>query len=293
MARAYGKVLVTIWRDEEFRALSATAQRLYLYFISSPDLSLAGVLPMRVSKWAKAADDLISPAVRDDLDSLREAGFVLVDDETEEVMVRSFIKNDEGYRTPNMRKAIGQAIAAIESEALSRAAEEQLARVTGTHRPTHTGTHTATLDTAEGPEAAETDAEAGTPQVTGHGLTHSGTLTGTHGLRDGQQHHHHLSPTPTPAPSSSSRCEPTSVPARQDDDDEESFIDQVIAHIASERLKGRRTNNPAGYKAKVAANLAADRPAIEREHERYPSLDARQLAEHYEARPELHAGATA
>lgn len=145
MARAYGKVLVTIWRDEEFRALPATAQRLYLYFISSPDLSSAGVLPMRVSKWAKAATDLISPAVRDDLDCLREVGFVLVDDETEEVMVRSFIKNDEGYRTPNMRKAIHAAIDSIESRDLREHADAALAALhAGTHTPTHSGTHTPT-----------------------------------------------------------------------------------------------------------------------------------------------------
>lgn len=139
MARSFGKVFTTIWRDDDFRALNATAQRLYLSFISSPDLSHAGVLPLRVSKWAKAAVDLTEADIESDLFTLTAHGFVLTDDDTEEVMVRSFIKNDEGWKNDNMRKAVIAAIEEIESRDLREHAEASLSEMVSEAPPKGVG----------------------------------------------------------------------------------------------------------------------------------------------------------
>ena len=51
MARSEARVLVSIWSDPDWLALTSTAQRAYLLLLSQPKLSLAGCLdwmPQRV-----------------------------------------------------------------------------------------------------------------------------------------------------------------------------------------------------------------------------------------------------
>lgn len=131
MARSYAKVLLTIWRDDEFRSLTGDEQRLYLFLISHPDLSTAGTIPLRPSKWAKAAADLTTDGINAAVTTLEQRGYVLVDRDVEELLVRSFIRIDEGYRSPNMLKALRNAIALIESNALRARAEWELGRALG------------------------------------------------------------------------------------------------------------------------------------------------------------------
>jgi len=131
MARTYGKVLLTIWRDDEFRSLGAGAQRLYLFLVSHPDLTAAGTLPYRPTKWAKAAADLTLAQVDASARELTAGDYIMVDHEAEEVLVRSFIKNDESYRVPNMLKALRAAIKLVESDHLRARAEWELGRALG------------------------------------------------------------------------------------------------------------------------------------------------------------------
>lgn len=131
MARSYAKLLLSVWRDPEFRALPAAAQRMYFTLLSQPKLSHAGCIPHQPVLWAKLAPDTTNRDVTGALDWLAEARFVLVDPDTEEVLIRTFIRHDGGAKNPNMRKAIESAVAAIESEALRAVAAAELARASG------------------------------------------------------------------------------------------------------------------------------------------------------------------
>lgn len=123
MARAYAKLLVSTWDPEsDFPTLSRNAQWLYWVLISQPALSNAGVLPLQPRKWAGRASDADAETVAEALEELVRRGFVLVDEGTEEALVRTFIRHDGGLNNSKIRKGIVSAIDKIESEALKRVA---------------------------------------------------------------------------------------------------------------------------------------------------------------------------
>lgn len=106
MARSYAAIHLRIWADPEWRALDGDAQLLYLLLLSQPSLNLAGVLPLQTRRWAACVADWDAPGVDMALSRLIEARFVVVDADTEEVLIRSFIRNDGNYKIPNALKSL-------------------------------------------------------------------------------------------------------------------------------------------------------------------------------------------
>lgn len=130
MARSYAKVLLTMWEEEDdFRLLPSGAQRLYIVMLSHAALSPCGLLPLQLRRWARLAPDTTPADMRVALDHLIESHKVLVDEDTEEVFIRTFVRHDGGYRTPNIHRAIQSAIQRIESHPLRRAAWLELSRL--------------------------------------------------------------------------------------------------------------------------------------------------------------------
>lgn len=131
MARTYGKIYTSIWRPEsDYRTLTIGEQWLYQALISQPDLSHAGCLAYRPNRWARLAANITPEAVSKLVESLAEKRYLIVDMDTEEVLLRTFIRHDGGGNNPKMRKAISTAIALIESPALKRAAQTELDNIT-------------------------------------------------------------------------------------------------------------------------------------------------------------------
>jgi hypothetical protein len=67
----------------------------------------------------------VNAAVRE----LADAGFVMIDDDTEELLVRTYMRYDEMYVQPNGRKAIAAAFDEIVSATLRTAVEEELSEL--------------------------------------------------------------------------------------------------------------------------------------------------------------------
>lgn len=129
MARAYAQVKVSIWDDDnDFGRLSAHAKLLYIHLISRRDLSLAGHLFVRTQRWADACFGGNVDQVTDAMNDLMTHWYVIVDLKTGEMLIRTFIRHDGGYRNSKMRKAIEGAIGKIESAALSTVATDALTR---------------------------------------------------------------------------------------------------------------------------------------------------------------------
>lgn len=129
MARDHGRVLCKIWQDKDFRALSRSAQALYIQLLSQPNVNNAGVLPFMVSKWAKGCDGMTPTDVLKDLAVLVDTGFLVVDTDTEEVLIRSFIRNDGGMKHKYIFKNALTMAEAVESEAIRRALAAELRRI--------------------------------------------------------------------------------------------------------------------------------------------------------------------
>jgi hypothetical protein len=94
--RQYAQLRTAIWRDEDWCRLPTDAQWLYEVLISQPSISTAGVIALQITKWANYSSDMTVKRVKAALKVLRERNYILVDEQTEEVLVRTFIRHDLG-----------------------------------------------------------------------------------------------------------------------------------------------------------------------------------------------------
>lgn len=120
MARDYGRIKITIWQNEDFTNLTAAAQQLYFYIITQSRLDMAGIVQWRPRMAAKSAADLTVETVEAGLEELEAAAFVLYDEDTEELLVRSFIRSDEVLRSPNLAVAMVKAWRGTDSPILRK-----------------------------------------------------------------------------------------------------------------------------------------------------------------------------
>ena len=100
--RKYAQILKRIWRDDDWRQLSVDAQWLYTALLSQDSINYAGVLAITVRRWANLAKDMDPRRVESAIDELAAHRFVVVDWDTEEVLVRTYIRNDGLWKQPRM-----------------------------------------------------------------------------------------------------------------------------------------------------------------------------------------------
>ncbi|MEU0465060.1 hypothetical protein ABZ215_13735 [Amycolatopsis sp. NPDC006131] len=129
MAREHARVFTRIWSDLDWRKLPPLEQRLYFLLLSQGNVTQAGVMPLQVRKWAKGSDYTTEEEIAATLASLAEHRFVVVDEDTEEVLIRSFIRNDGVLKIPNVFKAALKAALAVESPKLRKALAAELRRL--------------------------------------------------------------------------------------------------------------------------------------------------------------------
>lgn len=125
MARSHARVLVSIWSDPHFVALDADEQRMYLLLVSQPDLSLCGALPLRPKRWARLCPNDCTDSVVRTLKGLERENYVMIDDDVDELWIRSFIKHDGLLKVPNMVKAMWNAFDQLLSEPIKESFREQ------------------------------------------------------------------------------------------------------------------------------------------------------------------------
>lgn len=129
MAREYAKLLTRIWADSDFKALSGQAQRLYFQLISQPDMSMAGVVTLAEKRWSLQVGDQDQPHIEAALTELERHRFVVVDRNTQEVLIRSFIRSDAGWRSPTTMKGIDSSARAILSDSLKAEIRYEIGRL--------------------------------------------------------------------------------------------------------------------------------------------------------------------
>lgn len=129
MARAFGRILSSIWDDQDFLGLDAEAQRLYCFLVSQKNLNHAGLIPLTVRRWASKAKRLTAKQVRQSLSDLDAGGFIVMDEDTEEVLVRSFVRRDEVYKQPRVMGAAVAGALEMSSGRLRRALVAEMHRL--------------------------------------------------------------------------------------------------------------------------------------------------------------------
>ena len=129
MAREYGKIFVRIWGDADFRALTGDAQRLFFQMISQPDVSAAGVLTLAPQRWAMQVGDQDNDDINRALAELEQSKFVVVDHLTQEALIRSFIRTDEGFKSWLTVKGIDSSVRNVLSTSLKAHIRDELRRI--------------------------------------------------------------------------------------------------------------------------------------------------------------------
>jgi hypothetical protein len=113
---------------EGLHGLSREAKLLYFTVLVEPTVNQAGVGALRDRLWAKRAE-LTAEETEQALQELDETRYVLVDHDTEEVFVRTLIRNDGVAERPNVLWSACRAALQVRSPKLRRELAEELRKL--------------------------------------------------------------------------------------------------------------------------------------------------------------------
>lgn len=138
MARDHGRLRWTLWDDPAYVNARMAEQWLYKLILGQAELNFAGVIGLFPTRWAGMSPDATEEIVAKALRGLVAAGLLLVDDRTEEVLVRNHIEDDGLLSSPNMAKAAATDFRKVKSRMLRAAIQIEvwaLAELPDTDRP--------------------------------------------------------------------------------------------------------------------------------------------------------------
>lgn len=104
-----------MWSDGDWRALPVGSQHLYMQILTHSTLNYAGVADWRPGRLAALTSGRVAADVEADAQPLRDAWFIHTDHDTEEVLVRSFLRHDGVIRHPRLHVSMANDWACIAS----------------------------------------------------------------------------------------------------------------------------------------------------------------------------------
>jgi hypothetical protein len=128
MAR-HTRVYASIWDDPDFLALKTVEQHAYFLLMSNKGLSRCGVITYIPSRFEHLATDMSAKRFAAAVMGLRGARFVILDERTQELLVRTHVRHDGVLDRVNMGKACGTAFEAVVSNEIRSAIGDELARL--------------------------------------------------------------------------------------------------------------------------------------------------------------------
>lgn len=126
--REYAQLKLSIWNDRDFTALSVDAQLVYIMAMSHPTTNLAGVLDYAPPKFARLAGGFTVKRITAAVDELSAARFVVTDDETGEMLVRSAVRASGAWKKPTTAASIVNSVTNCFSDKLRSVLAEELRR---------------------------------------------------------------------------------------------------------------------------------------------------------------------
>lgn len=129
MAREFARVKLGIWDDDDFRTLPPSAQHLYFLLLTSPSLTYCGTVDWRPARLSGMAADWTREDVEAAAYVLAERRYIVVDESTEEALIRSFIRHDGLMQKPRMTVSMVNAHRAVASLAIRGVIVHELKRL--------------------------------------------------------------------------------------------------------------------------------------------------------------------
>jgi hypothetical protein len=118
MARDHTRVNLALWSDPDWRKLPPAAQHLYLTLWTSPGRTYCGTHDWRPNRLVKLAAGFTAEHLRTVAACLQARHFLVIDEETEEALIRSWARFDGLMRQPRMAVSYASAYADVASPTL-------------------------------------------------------------------------------------------------------------------------------------------------------------------------------
>lgn len=118
MSRDHSRVNLALWRDPDFRALPPAAQHLYLLLWTSPGLTYCGVHDWRPNRLTGLSAGMTVESVMASAACLQARHFLVIDESTEEALIRSWARFDGLLKQPRMAVSYVNAYAIVASSTL-------------------------------------------------------------------------------------------------------------------------------------------------------------------------------
>jgi len=128
MANAAALIRESLWRDRDFRNVPRLPQCTYQQVLAQKDLDCAGVLTLNLPLLAKGCTELTVDQLRADFAVLEAARFVFIDEDTDELLVRSYMRL-VSVKSPNAWKSALRAARLIQSRKIRRELASELRRM--------------------------------------------------------------------------------------------------------------------------------------------------------------------
>ena len=129
MARETANVQISLWGNPEWKGLGVVEQWLYLHLMSHPKLSYAGVVDWFPKRFAASSAGLTVDQVVQAAEGLQAARFVFIDEATDEILVRSFLRHDGLLKQPKLSVSMVNAFSAIASLSIQKIVVNELQKL--------------------------------------------------------------------------------------------------------------------------------------------------------------------
>lgn len=129
MAREYGQLRHDIWNDDDWLDLTVPAQHLYMTLLSDPTLTYCGVTDWRPGKVAQRAAENTTAHTTIAAQELSYAYFIVVDEDSEEVLIRSYLRHDPILKNPRLAVTMTKDYGTIGSRKIRAAVVHELQRL--------------------------------------------------------------------------------------------------------------------------------------------------------------------
>lgn len=129
MPRDYAQIRQDMWSDDRWRNLTPAAQWLYMLLLSDPRLSYCGVTEWHPGRIAQRARECTGRDVLIAAAELSDDHFLIIDEDTEEVAIRSFLKHDPVMRNPRLAVTMAKDFGVIASNKIRAAVVYELQRL--------------------------------------------------------------------------------------------------------------------------------------------------------------------